>query len=161
MDLTLLGMAVAHRCGRRWWGWSVSPLSSDHGGEPVATVQVTRAKEIGSVPAVWGSGKEGSMELTATTTIRKRPREVRPSAVVGGRQVPHVLPAVHDLERLLLHSPFNFVVAVLRGVLYSLRRRGIADRRSVVTRSFVEPSPPVPRQDAAAGRPDGRCSSRT
>src|SRR3954451_20234125 len=42
----------------------------------LTAVQASRAKEIGSVPAVRGSGKGGSMELTATTTIRKPTAEV-------------------------------------------------------------------------------------
>jgi uncharacterized membrane protein len=42
----------------------------------LTAVQAARAKEIGFVPGVRGSRKGGSMELTATTTIRKPPPEV-------------------------------------------------------------------------------------
>lgn len=78
MDLTSLGMAIAHRGGRRRrrlvgvTGVVVGITVVDL----LTAVQATRAKEIGSVPAVRGSRKGGSMELTATTTIRKPAPEV-------------------------------------------------------------------------------------
>jgi len=42
----------------------------------LTAVQATRAKEIGSVPEVRGIRRGGSVELTATTTIRKPAPEV-------------------------------------------------------------------------------------
>ena len=78
MELTSLGMAIAHRGGRRRQrlvgvtgavvGITVVDL--------LTAVQATRAKEIGSVLSVRGSRKGGSMELTAATTIRKPAPEV-------------------------------------------------------------------------------------
>jgi uncharacterized membrane protein len=62
---------------------SISPQRSigGLGGFPVGSPRLgsrrtTRAKQIGSVSAVRGSRKGGSMELTATTTIRKPTPEV-------------------------------------------------------------------------------------
>jgi uncharacterized membrane protein len=78
MDLTSLGMAIAHRDGRRRrrlagvTGAVVAITVMD----VLTAVQATRAKEIGSVRAVRGSRKGGPMELTATTTIRKPATEV-------------------------------------------------------------------------------------
>jgi uncharacterized membrane protein len=84
MDLASLGMAIAHRGGRRRrrlvgvTGAVVGITVVDL----LTAVQATRAREIGSVPAVRGSRKArkarkgGSMELTATTTIRKPAPEV-------------------------------------------------------------------------------------
>jgi len=78
MDLTSLGVAIAHRGGRRRrrlvgvTGAVVAITVVDL----LTAVQATRPKEIGSVPAVRGSRKGGSMELTATTTIRKPAPEV-------------------------------------------------------------------------------------
>lgn len=78
MDLTSLGMALARRGGRRRWrlvgvtgavvGITVLDL--------LTAVQATRAKQIGSVPAIRRARKGGSMELTATTSVRKPPPEV-------------------------------------------------------------------------------------
>src|SRR3954469_1022604 len=68
MDLTSLGMAIAHRGGRRRrrlvgvTGAVVGITVLDL----LTAVQATRAKDIGSLPAVRGSRKGGSMELTAT-----------------------------------------------------------------------------------------------
>ena len=78
MDLTSLGIAIAHRVGRRRrrlvgvTGAVVGITAMDL----VTAVQATRAREIGSVPEVRGSGRGGSVELTATTTIRKPASEV-------------------------------------------------------------------------------------
>ena len=78
MDLTSLGVAIAHRGGRRRrrlvgvTGAVVAITVVDL----LTAVQATRPKEIGSVRAVRGSRRGGSMELTATTTIRKPAAEV-------------------------------------------------------------------------------------
>jgi uncharacterized membrane protein len=78
MDLTSLGMALVHRGGRRRrrlvavTGATVAITVLDL----LTAVQASRVKRIGSVPAVRGSRKGGSMELTATTTIRKPAPEV-------------------------------------------------------------------------------------
>jgi uncharacterized membrane protein len=87
MDLASLGVAIAHRGGRRRrrlvgvTGAVVGITVVDL----LTAVQATRAREIGSVPAARGSRKArrarkarkgGSMELTATTTIRKPAPEV-------------------------------------------------------------------------------------
>jgi uncharacterized membrane protein len=78
MDLTSLGMAIAHRGGRRRRrlvgvtgaivGITVVDLRT--------AVQATRGKQIGSAPAVRGLRRGESMELTGTTTIRKPAPEV-------------------------------------------------------------------------------------
>ncbi|MER7586386.1 SRPBCC family protein [Micromonospora sp. NPDC127501] len=78
MDLASLGVAIAHRSGRRRRrlvavtgaviGITVMDL--------LTAVQATRAKKIGSAPTVRGLREGGSMELTATTTIRKPPPKV-------------------------------------------------------------------------------------
>jgi len=78
MDLTSLGMAIAHRGGRRRWrligvtGAVVGITALDL----LTAAQGTRTKKIGSVPAVRGARKGGSMELTASTTVRKPAPEV-------------------------------------------------------------------------------------
>ena len=78
MDLTSLGMAIAHRGGRRRrrlvgvTGAVVGITVVDL----LTAVQAIRAKESGSVPAVRSSRKGGSMDLRATTTIRKPAPEV-------------------------------------------------------------------------------------
>jgi uncharacterized membrane protein len=78
MDLTSLGMAIAHRGGRR--RRRLLAVTGAIAGitvlDLVTAVQATRAQKIGSVPGRRGSRKGGSMELTATTTIRKSPPEV-------------------------------------------------------------------------------------
>jgi uncharacterized membrane protein len=73
MDLTALGMAIAHRAGRRRRrlvgvtgavvGLTVLDL--------LTAVQATRAEHISSVPRARGARKGESMELIAATTIRK------------------------------------------------------------------------------------------
>ncbi|WP_240742275.1 SRPBCC family protein [Micromonospora zingiberis] len=78
MDLASLGVAIAHRGGRRRRrlvgvtaaivGITVVDL--------LTAVQATRVRRISSAPAVRGLREGGSMELTATTTIRKPPLEV-------------------------------------------------------------------------------------
>lgn len=78
MDLAALGLAIAHRGGRRRRrlvgvtgaiiGITVVDL--------LTAAQATRSRQIGSVRAARGSREGGSMELTATTTIRKPPPEV-------------------------------------------------------------------------------------
>ena len=78
MDLTSLGMAIAHRGGRRRrrlvgvTGVVVGITVVDL----LTAMQAPRAKEIGSVPPARGSRKGGSMDLRATTTIRKPAPEV-------------------------------------------------------------------------------------
>jgi uncharacterized membrane protein len=77
MDLTSLGMAIAHRGGRPWrlvgvTGAVVGITLMDL----LTAVQATRVKKLGSVPSVPSSRRGGSMELTATTTIRKFAPEV-------------------------------------------------------------------------------------
>jgi uncharacterized membrane protein len=78
MDLTSLGMAIAHRSGRR--RRRLLAVTGAIAGITVldllTAVQATRAQKIGSVPGVRGSRKGGSMELTATTTIRKSAPDV-------------------------------------------------------------------------------------
>lgn len=78
MDLTSLGMAIAHRGGRRrrrLLGVTGAVLGITV-LDVLTAVQATRAKKIGSAPAVRGARKGGPMELTATTTVRKPPSEV-------------------------------------------------------------------------------------
>jgi len=78
MDLTSLGMAIAHRGGKRRrrllgvTGAVVGITALDL----VTAVQATRAKEGPSTPSARRRRKGGSMELTATTTIRKSASEV-------------------------------------------------------------------------------------
>ncbi|MEV7327338.1 SRPBCC family protein [Micromonospora sp. NPDC093244] len=78
MDLASLGVAIAHRSGRRRrrlvgvTGAVVGITVVDL----LTAVQATRAKRIGSAMAVRGLYGGGSMELTATTTIRKPPPKV-------------------------------------------------------------------------------------
>jgi uncharacterized membrane protein len=78
MDLTSLGMAIAHRGGRRRQRLVVvtGVVAGITVLDLLTAVQAPRAKEIGSVSAVRGSRKGGSMELRATTTIRKPAPEV-------------------------------------------------------------------------------------
>ncbi|MFI7075292.1 SRPBCC family protein [Micromonospora sediminicola] len=77
MDLTSLGMAIAHRGGRRR---RLVGVAGAVGGITVVdlltAVQATRAKKTRSAAAVRGARKGGPMELTATTTVRKSPQEV-------------------------------------------------------------------------------------
>ncbi|SBT67270.1 Uncharacterized membrane protein [Micromonospora sediminicola] len=78
MDLASLGLALAHRGGRRRrrlvgvtgavLGITVLDL--------LTAVHATRAKEAGSASATRGARRGGPMELTATTTVRKPPSEV-------------------------------------------------------------------------------------
>ncbi|MFG1658259.1 SRPBCC family protein [Micromonospora chersina] len=78
MDLTSLGMAIAHRGGRRrrrLLGVTGAVLGITV-LDVLTAVQATRAKEIGAAPAVRGARRGGPMELTATTTVRKPPSEV-------------------------------------------------------------------------------------
>ncbi len=78
MDLTSLGMAIAHRGGsrRRRLLAVTGAIAGITVVDLLTAVQATRAKQIGSVRGVRGSRKGGSMELTATTTIRKPARDV-------------------------------------------------------------------------------------
>ncbi|MEU4690475.1 SRPBCC family protein [Actinoplanes sp. NPDC023714] len=71
MDLTALGMALAHRGGdrRRRLLAVTGAVAGITVLDLMTAVQATRAKEI-------GARKGGSMELTATTTIRKPATEV-------------------------------------------------------------------------------------
>ncbi|MCG5445966.1 SRPBCC family protein [Micromonospora sp. NIE79] len=78
MDLASLGVAIAHRSGRRRrrlvavTGAVVGITVVDL----LTAVRATRAQKIGSAPTVRGSREGGPMELTATTTIRKPPPKV-------------------------------------------------------------------------------------
>lgn len=78
MDLTALGMALAHRGGRR--RRRLLAVTGAVAGITVldllTAVQATRADGTGAVPTVRGARKGASMELTATTTIRKPASEV-------------------------------------------------------------------------------------
>jgi uncharacterized membrane protein len=78
MDLTSLGLAIAHRGGSR--RRRLVAVTGAIAGITVLDLliagQATRAKKIGSGPAARGARKGGSMELTATTTIRKPASEV-------------------------------------------------------------------------------------
>ncbi|WP_092383696.1 SRPBCC family protein [Micromonospora phaseoli] len=78
MDLAALGIAIAHRGGRRRrrlvgvTGVIVGITVVDL----LTAVQATRPERTGSVRAARSSREGGSMELTATTTIRRPPPEV-------------------------------------------------------------------------------------
>jgi uncharacterized membrane protein len=78
MDLTALGMALAHRGGRR--RRRLLAVTGAVAGITVldllTAVQATRADKTGAAPTVQGARKGASMELTATTTIRKPASEV-------------------------------------------------------------------------------------
>jgi uncharacterized membrane protein len=78
IDLTSLGMAMAHRGGRRRrrLGGVTGAVVAITVMDLVSAVQRHSGEKIGSVPGVRGSRKGGSMELTATTTIRKPAPEV-------------------------------------------------------------------------------------
>jgi uncharacterized membrane protein len=79
MDLTSLGMAIAHRGERRRRRRLVGVTGAVVGItvlDLLTAVQATRAHRRSSVPVVRGARKGGSMELTATTTIRKPALEV-------------------------------------------------------------------------------------
>jgi uncharacterized membrane protein len=78
MDLTSLAMAIAHRGGsrRRRLLAVTGAIAGITVVDLLTAVQATRAKQTGSVRGVRGSRKGGSMELTATTTIRKPAPEV-------------------------------------------------------------------------------------
>jgi uncharacterized membrane protein len=88
MDLTALGMAIAHRSGdrRRRLIGVTGAIVAITVADLLTAVQATRTKEGGYVPAVRRSRKGGSMELTATTTVR--------------RPVPEVYAFWRDLENL-------------------------------------------------------------
>jgi uncharacterized membrane protein len=78
MDLTSLGMAIAHRGGRR--RRRLVAVTGAIAGITVldllTAVQATRAKKTDPASGVRGARKGGPMELTATTTIRKPASEV-------------------------------------------------------------------------------------
>jgi uncharacterized membrane protein len=78
IDLTVLGMAIAHRGGNR--RRRLLAVTGAVAGITVidllTAVQATRTRDNGSVSAARGARKGGSMELTATTTIRKPATEV-------------------------------------------------------------------------------------
>ena len=74
---TSLAMAIAHRGGRRRRLLAVTGAIAGITALDVLTaVQATRAKKLGSGPAARSARKGGSMELTATTTIRRPASEV-------------------------------------------------------------------------------------
>ncbi|MEU7841609.1 SRPBCC family protein [Micromonospora sp. NPDC049114] len=75
MDVASLGLAIAHRGGRRRRRLLVvtGAIVGITVVDLLTAVQATRAKEVG---AVRGSRRGGPMELTATTTIRKPPPKV-------------------------------------------------------------------------------------
>ncbi|MFF3853599.1 SRPBCC family protein [Micromonospora sp. NPDC002575] len=78
IDLAALGVAIAHRDGRRRrrlvgvTGAIIGITMVDL----LTAAQATRSKEAGSVRAARGSREGGFMQLTATTTIRKPAPEV-------------------------------------------------------------------------------------
>jgi uncharacterized membrane protein len=78
MDLTSLGMAIAHRGGsrRRRLVAVTGAIAGITVLDLLTAMRATQAKKIGSAPAVRGARKGESMELTATTTIRKPASEV-------------------------------------------------------------------------------------
>jgi uncharacterized membrane protein len=88
MDLTSLGMAIAHRGGRprRRLVSATGAVVGITVVDLLTAVQATRTKEVSSVPTARGARKGGSMELRATTTIRK--------------PAPEVYAFWHDLENL-------------------------------------------------------------
>jgi uncharacterized membrane protein len=77
MDLVALGVAMAHRGGsrRRRLLAVTGAVAGITVLDLLTAVQATRTKDIGSAKAR-GRRKGGSMELTATTTIRKPATEV-------------------------------------------------------------------------------------
>ncbi|WP_229829921.1 SRPBCC family protein [Actinoplanes ianthinogenes] len=78
MDLTALGVALAHRGGSRR-GRLLAVTGAVVGVtllDLLIAVQATRTKDIGPAPAARGNRKGGPMELTATTTVRKPATEV-------------------------------------------------------------------------------------
>ncbi|TQM80003.1 putative membrane protein [Saccharothrix saharensis] len=78
MDLTALGVALAHRDGarRRRLVGVTGAVAGITALDLLTAVQATREARTGSAPAGQGLRKGGSVELTATTTIRKPPSEV-------------------------------------------------------------------------------------
>ncbi|MFG3555734.1 SRPBCC family protein [Micromonospora sp. NPDC047557] len=78
MDLASLGLAIAHRGGRRRRRLLVvtGAIVGITVVDLLTAVQATRAKRSGSAPAGRGVRRGGPMELTATTTIRKPPPKV-------------------------------------------------------------------------------------
>ncbi|MEU4674605.1 SRPBCC family protein [Amycolatopsis sp. NPDC023774] len=72
MDLTALGMAIAHRGGRRRRLVGVTGAVAGIAAVDLLTaVHATRAEHTSSAPAARSARKGESVELTATTTIRK------------------------------------------------------------------------------------------
>ena len=78
MDLASLGIAIAHRGGgrRRRLVGVTGVIVGITVVDLLTAVQATRTKEIGPAPAVRGTRRGGSMDLTATTTVRKPASEV-------------------------------------------------------------------------------------
>ncbi|MFG3643198.1 SRPBCC family protein [Micromonospora sp. NPDC047762] len=78
MDLASLGVAIAHRSGhrRRRLVGVTGAIVGITVVDLLTAVQATRATRIGSAVPVRGPREGGSMELTATTTIRKPPPTV-------------------------------------------------------------------------------------
>src|SRR5690349_21476860 len=78
MDLASLGMAIAHRRGqrRRRLVGVTGVIVGITAVDVLTAVQATGLRPIGSVPAVRGRRRGESMELTATTTVRKPATEV-------------------------------------------------------------------------------------
>jgi uncharacterized membrane protein len=79
MDLTSLAMAIAHRGGRRRRRLLAvtGAIAGITALDVLTAVQATRAKKkLGSGPVARSARKGGSMELTATTTIRRPASEV-------------------------------------------------------------------------------------
>jgi uncharacterized membrane protein len=78
MDLTALGMALAHRDGsrrRRLLAVTVA-VAGITLLDLLTAIQATRADKTSAAPTMRGARKGESMELTATTTIRKSASEV-------------------------------------------------------------------------------------
>lgn len=78
MDLTALGIALAHRGGRRRRRLAgvTGAIAGITALDLLTAVQATRAEHTSSARAARGARKGDSVELTAVTTIRKPPPDV-------------------------------------------------------------------------------------
>ncbi|EOD70431.1 SRPBCC family protein [Amycolatopsis vancoresmycina] len=78
MDLTALGLALAHRGGQRRWRLAgvTGAVAGITALDLLTAVRATRADHPGSARAERGTRKGDSVELTAATTIRKSAPDV-------------------------------------------------------------------------------------